>query len=236
LPTTGTTLTEPVPRLLSSSEPARHCIVYLVGRGDHPRAFSQNGLLDILSDKGISSDVIEVNSHFGYYANRSLLERLNQDIFPAIETRSYEKTLFVGNSLGGLGSLLYAQEHPDRVDAIVLMGPYLGNERVIREITEAGGVAAWEGPVEPGKADWQRQLWLWIKKVTTLDEPGPDIYLIYGNTDRFKAGHALLAAVLPKGRVWEVDGGHDWDAWRAGWSTFIETDAAQLASAGGTSE
>lgn len=71
------------------------------------------------------------------------------------------------------------------------------------------------------------------------EDPGygyPALDIRDGNTDRFKAGHALPAAVLPKGRVWEIDGGHDWDAWRAGWSAFIETDAAQLASAGGISE
>ena len=46
----------------------------------------------------------------------------------------------VGFSMGGLGSLLYLREHPEYIEGVCLIAPFLGDEEIIEEIQAAGGV------------------------------------------------------------------------------------------------
>lgn len=49
----------------------------------------------------------------------------------------------LGVSMGGLGALHYTQQHPDRVDGVIALAPYLGRRRLVAEIRDAGGLARW---------------------------------------------------------------------------------------------
>lgn len=53
----------------------------------------------------------------------------------------------------------------------------------------------------------------------------PPLYLGYGTGDGFARADGLLAAVLPRERVFTAPGGHDWPPWRAVWKDFLASGA-----------
>jgi hypothetical protein len=58
--------------------------------------------------------------------------------------------------------LLYAWKHPtEKIEAIVLLGPFLGEEPIINEISAAGGVNRWS-PRDTVTDNYQRDLWVYL--------------------------------------------------------------------------
>ncbi len=85
-------------------------IVFLPGYGSAARDFEKNGFVETVRAQNPSIDVTSVDAHFGYYKERTLVERLRQDaIHPAMQSR-YEEIWIVGTSMGGLGAVLFARE------------------------------------------------------------------------------------------------------------------------------
>ena len=84
---------------------AKDCV-----RGDRPREFDPR------------LDVIAADAHFGYYRARSVVDRLHEDLIAPVADR-YERVWLVGISMGGFGSALYAMEHPDVVDGVIMLAP-----------------------------------------------------------------------------------------------------------------
>jgi len=218
----------------------RLLFVYLPGRGDPVSAFRDEGLLEALREQGLNADVIAADAHLGYYLDWSIITRLNDDIIaPARATGKYDQIWFIGNSLGGFGSLSYAREHPDHVTGIILLGPYVGEKKMIQEIRQAGGLLNWEpGAFLPRTLEASENLlWLWIRDKVLQNRSGaaadscaqgsicvPRIYLGYGVYDRFSAGQEFLGTVLPPGHVIVQKGGHDWPTWKKAFKQLLEQD------------
>jgi len=207
-------------QIITTGTGTDHAIIYLHGRGDHPQAFSKNGLNRILENDSINATIYEVNAHFGYYMNRTLHERLEEDIFPLLEKTAFKKVWFVGNSMGGLGALLHAQKFPTKVDAIVLMGPYLGGKKFIRRFSREINSVQFESD-SVHKDNWQKQLWAWIKNISSKPDSRPTIYLTYGTNDRLGQGQKLLHTLLPSDRVVTIAGAHDWPEWKEGFTLLV---------------
>ena len=200
-------------------------LVYLPGKGDSITVFEANGMPDSLAEYGIDPELVVCDAHFGYYMKRNLMERLSHDVINPAFSRGRHSVWFVGNSMGGLGSVLYAWKHPGTVKGVVLLGPYIGGKRVVGEVVESGGLNEWD-PVVTDTADWQRQLWLWIKQCSAGDDTScPSIYLGYGRDDRLAPAQELLARALPPERVVVLDGGHDWPVWRKAWGKLLRRGA-----------
>jgi len=140
-------------------------------------------------------------------------------IDPAREA-GYRDIWLAGISLGGLGALLYTQQHSHDIAGVILLSPYLGDPPVIDEIREAGGLRRWT-PGAISEVDYQRRLWVWLKEVAAAPEGFPPIFLGFGRQDRFADAHTLLAEALPRERVFVTDGGHDWPTWRPLWGTIL---------------
>jgi pimeloyl-ACP methyl ester carboxylesterase len=126
----------------------------------------------------------------------------------------------VGISLGGFGALEFEIVHPGEVSGLVLMAPYLGEDKIISEIVQAGSVKAWE-PGLTEKSDYERQLWTWIRDYELQDRHAPAIYLGYGNNDRFVVSDRLLADVLGPERTIIGPGGHTWSTWQVLWESLL---------------
>jgi pimeloyl-ACP methyl ester carboxylesterase len=123
--------------------------------------------------------------------------------------------------MGGLGALLYTIDHPEDIQGIYLVAPFLGHRSIFKEIEAAGGVRRWEpGTFDPNKK-WQRMLWRWLKH-NAAEHPTIPIYLGYGEKDRYVAGQRLLAQTLPPERVFTVPGGHDYESFRGLWKMFLK--------------
>lgn len=211
------TLPTPTPMTSLRDElPGAKClVVFLPGAGDSARDFERHGFVEALRSRGLSVDVVSANATLGYYVKGLVLERLEADVIGPV--KKHEKTWLMGVSMGGMGTLAYSRAHPEAVDGVLALAPYLGQRELIEEIKAAGGLAAWNGE----GAGEERELWRWLKAVTSEQVRGPAIYVGWGTEDRLREGDALLGAALPKERVFNVNGGHKWTTWKVLFERFL---------------
>jgi pimeloyl-ACP methyl ester carboxylesterase len=215
-------------RVLRHDQPGgahRNLVVFLPGRGDLPEDFVRRGLFQIAQEAGLDADVLAVDSHLGYYLDRSIVLRLHDDVIAPARARGYQRIWLAGISLGALGSILYMQEHPGEVAGAALLAPYLGEKVLLTEIEKAGGVRTWQ-PAQFSGGDYQRETWKWLRSHYAREEPdAPPLWLGYGRSDRYRQGDRILAAILPQERVFSAPGGHGWGAWRALWADLVAAGA-----------
>ena len=83
----------------------------------------------------------------------------------------------------------------------------------------------WKAMILP-EGDLEREAWLWLAKSGDGDDPPVHCYFASG--DRFASGQRQMARTLARERVREVEGGHDWAAWRALWIEFLCSNKSAL--------
>ncbi len=128
--------------------------------------------------------------------------------------------------MGGLGAASYAMEHPDVVERVFLLAPYMGDENLISEVENAGGLARWEPPNLSSIEDEEQRrfyrLWDWYKSYARPNPTGPDLMLGFGSDDKLRDGNQLLADVLPNEKVVRTPGGHKWEVWMPIFETLLQ--------------
>jgi pimeloyl-ACP methyl ester carboxylesterase len=195
--------------------------VFVRGLGGSNRTFAKEGMVEATWQQGLDFDMVAPNSHFAYYSERTVVDRLRQDVILPAKEKGYKNIWLVGASMGGLGSLLYIREHPEDINGIYLMAPFLGYDEIINEIKAQGGLLSWQpGDYDPDE-DWQRMLWDWIK-AEVAEQNTPPIYLGFGNDDTYVEAQKIFAAIIPADRSTSIQGGHDNSTFRALWKTFLE--------------
>lgn len=203
----------------------REClVVFMPGMSDGPDTFRAQGFLRDASRASSRCDLVAPNAHLGYYYDHTVRERLSRDILMVAESRGYEEIWMVGVSMGGLGSLLVAQENPGRIAGVVLLGPYLGGEELVADVAEAG-LAEWEGPddADPNDPDeYDDALWVWLQGYATHPAQMPQLFVGLGTDDPRPAARAL-GAVLPPERRGTAVGGHAWTTWRVLFRRLLES-------------
>ena len=206
-------------------------VVMLPGAYSRPPEFVEAGFVQALHNSGVAADVCIVDSHFGYYNDRSILRRLREEIVLPARAQGYLRIWLVGISLGGFGALAYAVRHGSEIDGVLALAPYLGPRLLLQEIQNAGGAAAWfaSGLAEPqpdaansaNSADEiDREIWR-AYSGPVARRPVPPVYLGYGLDDRFADANRRFAELLPTARVKTAAGGHDWPAWRSLWQAWL---------------
>jgi pimeloyl-ACP methyl ester carboxylesterase len=216
----------------SGATKARMLLVFLPGRGDSLKTFEKNGIVEAVRERGLPADMIAVNAHLGYYLKGSFFPRMKEDVIEPAKARAYEQIWMIGDSLGGFGSLSYAREYPDDITGVVLLGPFLGEELLIREIKKAG-FERWQpgGIVKSSQGRQERMNWIWLIDQVRLKagkhggnkhDRVPAVYLGYGRNDRFVSGHDLLASLLQPEHVISIEGEHDWSTWKKIWISFLD--------------
>lgn len=204
-----------------SDERQKHLFVVLRGIGGAYTDFEKYGFVDAVKESEIDFDILIPDAHFGYYAGRTLINRLQQDVITPAKLNGYDTIWMVGVSMGGLGSLLYCKEHADQIDGIYLISPFLGYKSIIREIEKSGDVESWLPGKDINEDDWQRSLWAWIKENSENDFPVP-VYLASGKSDPYKRGQKLLAGALAEDHVLFIDGKHNYQTFVTLWKAFLE--------------
>jgi S-formylglutathione hydrolase FrmB len=198
-------------------QPHAKCLVVLLpGLQDTMRVFDEVGMLGELRGSGLSFDVIASNATLGYYTKTTVLPRLHDDVIaPALAAKSYQHVWLMGPSIGGFGALFYAQHHPDEVDGVIAFAPYLGDEDLLKEISDSGGLKKWAAPAVEKVEDepYQRQLWRWLQKVARGEAKRPELYVVWGDSDLLGPADELLAEALPLGHSLTTPGKHDWPPW-----------------------
>jgi len=206
------------------TSPARTLVVLLPGRYDSPEDFGRERFPELAAQAGARVDMVAVDAHLGYYYKRTIVDRLREDVIGPARKR-YDHIWLAGISLGGTGSLLYSSQHPEDVDGIVILAPYLGEDNVVAEVRTAGGLRGWKAPERLAPDDYQRRLWSWLGRYANGSRGQIPLYLGYGRSDSFAPANAMLGEVLPSERVFTAPGGHEWRAWRDLWEQFVKTGA-----------
>jgi pimeloyl-ACP methyl ester carboxylesterase len=204
---------------------ARCLVVFLPGLGDDADDFERNGLVAAVQRRRLSVDLIAASATIGYYARGTFVARLAADVVGPARARGYPEVWLVGNSLGGLGTVYYARAHTAEITGVLALAPYLGDRDVIREIEDQGGLAGWQAPprvAELTEDSYQRELWRWLQAVTRGQEPGPDLYLGFGLSDKLAFQDRLLAEALPDDHTFLIAGAHDWKTWRRLFEQFLD--------------
>jgi pimeloyl-ACP methyl ester carboxylesterase len=208
---------------VSPTAKARCLMVLLPGLGDSDADFADHGFIAELRARKLSVDTVSANAKLGYYARGTLGARIDADIL-APNTAGYEQVWVTGISMGGMGTLLTAQRHPE-LAGLVLIAPFLGDSDLITEITVAGGLAKWKAPPKPAVQNgdnYQRDTWRWLQLAVANPTTPPAIYILSGDQDPAMRAHRLLASNLPAERVFRVKGDHDWGPWKRLWADFLD--------------
>jgi pimeloyl-ACP methyl ester carboxylesterase len=218
-------------QLAPPAEP-RCVLVLFPGAGDHADDYVKEGFLKRVQDRGLPVAVAAADATMGYYFTNTLQPRVEADVIAPLKAKYPNAKLWVaGISMGGFGALFYAQQHADQVEGVLVMAPFLGGPEIAQEVRASGGLGKWKAPEKapPTDANFSRQLWRWLKEVTTPGARGPQLHLGYGVDDGISVQGAVLAAALPSGRVTIKPGGHVWAAWTPIFEDFLDGKAFRAA-------
>ena len=202
---------------------SRILLVMLPGAKGCPQDMVNYGFVQALRERNLPIDVVAVDAHLGYYLEGSLCPQLTHDIVAPARAKGYQQIWFMGISLGGMGALMYASDHPADIEGVILLAPYLGVRGTIAEVVDAGGLARWQPGVINADDD-ERRLLAWIKTYPPATETSPKIYLGYGIKDRFAGASQMLAERLPAASVVSIPGRHDWATWIKLWHHLLDLE------------
>lgn len=203
---------------------AKHVTVLLPGIKDRMNTFLEEGFVDMakpLLEEFPDSALVIADAHFGYYLKRNVHHRLAEDLLDRYPDKRFT---FVGISLGGLGSLLMAEGHEQRIDKLVLLSPFLGDD----DYEFLNHLEA-EGPVDKASDEdttlTLNRMWRYLLS----PQRRIPVYLAYGQDDAFVPYYDHLRAQNPKQvQYLEVRGDHDWNTWRLLWKTLAPIAIGQF--------
>ena len=199
-------------------------LVLLSGTYSEPEDFVREGFPAAVSDHGIDAEVVMAEVRAAWFADGSIVQRIHDDVIAPARERGRSRIWLAGISLGGLAALSYAARHESDIAGIVLISPYPATRDVLREMEAAGGPGQWK-PVIPPQGDLEREAWLWLAGTGSMRPP---VHCYFASGDRFAPGQRRMASTLSPERVFEMPGGHDWSAWRALWTEFLDHSKAAL--------
>lgn len=197
-------------------------LVMLPGAGIDAADFAAQGLVSAIHRRGLPIDVVATRPALDLYLDGTMATELQRMVIAPAQVQGYRRIWLLGISLGGMGALLYASAHPEAVEGIVLLAPFLGTQGTVAEVAAAGGLGYWK-PEGSAATATERQLLLWLQQFLVAPPMRPIVYLGYGLADRFVHGHTMLAERLPRERVVTTAGGHDWETWSALWQAVLDT-------------
>lgn len=204
-----------------TESPARTLLVMLPGRHGTAEQFKDEGFVDLVLKAGYSLDVITAEAHIGYYYNKTVIERLRQDIILPARARGYDRIWILGISMGGLGAIWYDRTHPGDVDGLILLAPYLGDKEIVDEVEAAGGMRGWSQAAQD-KGLFQKEIWGMTKGYEDHRTTAGRLFLGYGLQDSFARSNSLLAREIPSVQVATLPGSHDWLTWRLLLASLLE--------------
>jgi hypothetical protein len=206
---------------LARGSGVRCLVVLLPGRWNAPEQFRDAGFASAVARRGLPVDLVAVDSHLGYFRDRTVIERLRADVVLPARAAGYDTIWLAGTSLGGIGALFYLRDHPQDLAGVLAIAPYLGEEKLIREIERAGGPGSWQAPATVAAGDAGRELWSWLAPRASEEPPLP-LHLGWGTGDDFDRSNRMLAGLLPPDKVYTLPGGHDWSVWERLWEAFLD--------------
>lgn len=218
-----------LPRAAGAHSPT--LIVFMPGAQEVPQDIVREGFVEQVRARGIDADVVVADTHLGYFYAGVFEQRLREDVIQPARARGYRSVWLAGISLGGFGALRYARAHPDEVDGIIALAPYLAPRLDLQAVWQAGGLANWRPERPPEPREHERALLLWLQGYGDPAQQRPPLLIGHGDDDRLKPFGPLMAGLLPPERLLSAPGGHDWAPWKSMWADAL--DRAPLPRANG---
>lgn len=194
-------------------------VIVLPGRADNVAVMQQFDVAEAIHAGWPEVDVQLTSATLAYYTDGGLPQRINQQFIQPARAQGYQRLILMGASMGGMGSLVVDEAHPGVFEHVLLLAPYLGRERVMREITEAGGIASWQPGDKPAVVDrrnFDRELlWRQIHSFTLDADSRARVWLAYGEEDRLAGTVPVIAPALDAEQILPRPGGHKWVVWNA---------------------
>ena len=213
----------------NTSQHSKTLMIFLPGRTDAPDMFEKKGLIQTVQQRYPSIDAWVVDAHFGYYTERILIPRMQQSVLHQARQLGYEQIWLVGVSIGGFGVLLSAAENDRQLTGLILIAPYLGNDRILANLTRSADLAQWQPPRDL-RSDDEAFIWPYLQRYRRGEKGLPKLYLLYGTEDRFAPANDFLAKQMPAQNVWRRSGKHDWSTWQALWQDWVRNTPERLAN------
>jgi len=185
----------------------------------------REGFPAAVRDQGIDAELVMAEMRASWFADGTIIDHIRDAVIEPARARGRTRIWLVGVSLGGLAALSYAARHARDIEGIVLISPYPATRPVLREMQHAGGIKQWKPMILP-EGDLEREAWWWLARYGDRDDP--PVHGYFASNDRFASGQRQMAQALAAGRVHEVEGGHDWAAWRALWMEFLCSNKSAL--------
>ena len=183
-------------------------VVLLHGLGGDAQNFKRYGTVEQLRACRPDANIYGANSHFGYYRERIIGERLHNDIIAPARAEGIDEVWLMGVSLGGFGSIVYNLQHPGEIAGIVMMAPFLGEwDELVAYLDDPQGYR------QSGDADFAA---IW-EELETMAQQHYRLVLAYGEEDEFNRQHRWLAGLLDSQQVVSGPGNHRWTVWRNLW-------------------
>lgn len=210
-------------------------VIVLPGRADNVEVMREFGVAQAIQAGWPEVDVWLTSATLAYYTDGGLPERVRERFIEPARAQGYERLVLVGASMGGMGSLVIDEAHPGVFEHVVLMAPYLGRKRVMREVEAAGGIHSWQPGPKPevvDRSNFDREL-LWRQIANYADDPAlrQRVWLAYGEEDRLAATVPVIAPALEPAQILPRPGGHKWVVWNAAATEVFAKLRAQAMSA-----
>src|SRR6185503_3878215 len=90
----------------------RTAIIVLPGFGADANEMKDRGVAKAIQEVWPEADVILASATFDYYRKGTLVERLHDEVVNPAVKAGYRRIWLAGASLGGMGAMLYEQQHP----------------------------------------------------------------------------------------------------------------------------
>ena len=220
IPTTRHAAIAPCTEACTEATPSPPLVVLLPGFGDAGEAYAERGVVAAIQRAHPEVDVVTVDASFRYYSGLQIVQRLRDDILRPAREAGARRIWIVGTSMGGLGALLVAERHPELVDGVILIAPYLGRRRTSDRIRASGGLARWSPPAA-SRQRYDEELWVFLQQQAREPEGFP-IFLAYGEDDGGAPSFAVLGDTLPADRVVIRPGEHGWTTWVRLWGELVQ--------------
>lgn len=194
-------------------------IIFLPGLFDNANRFKKEQFFSLAREAGVKADMVAASIHVGHLLQEKMFARIEKDIYQPAKKAGYKNMWLVGMSLGGLNSLLFYQKYTSEICGVVLLAPYIVTDTLKKEFQKIGELKNWRlKSVENESVVNQRvrDLWVWL---LAQDEKKylQQIYLGFGEQDRYVDDIKLLQRVLDKKNVIAIEGKHDWVAGKKIW-------------------
>ena len=195
-------------------------LILLPGIRNDLLRFEQEGFFTDIQQYAPNFDVITVDAHIGYYAQKKLIVELHETVILPAKASGYRNIILGGISLGGYGSLWYNHLYANEIQGLLLIAPYLGDEHVISSIKSSPSVAVWREQNPLDVEEFEELVWHWIDE--DMPSKQNQTLLAVGKKDKYYDATNILARYLPESQYVIGKGKHNWRDWRVLWLSLLK--------------